>query len=343
MTSAAETKTVQIALVADENYVPGLQVTAASIARYAGREVPLHFHILDGGISDAGFQGLVARVSGLHASTIVSRYRVNEAQFRGFPAWGGNRMVYARLLLPELLGALDHVIYCDADVLWLAPIEDLWALRQAGVIAQVCRDGGADTVRTENEWFRKKGYPMPGEGYFCAGIMLLNLELFRSGRIVEKVCRFIEENPDVKFLEQTALNAILSGKVQLISQQWHTLTIQVRTGPLELPVVWHYADEAPWTRKARWELLTDTVMLWHWFNDRVILKKRNVSVRMYYTFTERLYKRGLFLCLTNTIFRGAFYQFLRWMNRKEIIPYLERYNHKIQRNAMCRLVDEWSA
>lgn len=45
-------ETVHIALPSDQNYIPGLLVTAGSIAYHASRDVELMIHVLDGGIHD---------------------------------------------------------------------------------------------------------------------------------------------------------------------------------------------------------------------------------------------------------------------------------------------------
>lgn len=46
--------TIHVALPSDENYVPGLTVTAASIALHADPATALHLHVLDGGPAATG-------------------------------------------------------------------------------------------------------------------------------------------------------------------------------------------------------------------------------------------------------------------------------------------------
>jgi len=80
--------------------------------------------------------------------------------------------------------------------------------------------------------------------------------------------------------DQPALNHLLLRRVYLLPKQWHTLTMELPAGPLQTPVVLHYANEIPWNRKTRWGLLSDTVMLWHEFNDHFVLQHKGASLHL---------------------------------------------------------------
>lgn len=335
------TEMIHIALPSDQNYVHGLKVTAASIAVYALPETRLHFHILDGGIDDKTFAGFEELIKKWHPHSAFTRHSVDERVFEKCPVWSTNKMTYARLLLPALLPEVDRVVYSDTDVLWLAPVEDLWHLADDGSVAVAGRDGFESTRDSENAWYAKKGYPRPDEDYFCAGIMVFNLREFRRQKITEQVLDFIHKNPDLKFADQTALNYLLFQRVRLISKQWHTLTMELSSGPLQKPVVLHYANEIPWNRSSRWGLLSDTVMMWHWFNDRFILQQPGASLRAYYSPASRIFKRALFLLLTTAPLRACFYAFLKLVNRGALISSFTPYLHRLSRGSLTSLKKEW--
>ena len=335
-------ETIHIALPSDQNYIQGLVVTATSMAVYADHETELHFHVLDGGIRDDSFASFTETVTRNHARARFTRHQVQESSFDNFPAWSGNKMTYARLMLPEILKDVEHVIYCDTDVLWLAPIEELWRLRNSEVVACVCRDGCKRTVSRENDWFIGKGFSPPGNDYFCAAVMLLNLRLMRAEHVIEQVYAVLEQHRDIQSADQTALNYVLSGRIRLVDQRWHLLSIRVSDGPFAPPVVLHYGGEIPWKRKGRWELLTDSVMLWHWFNDRFVLCAQSASLKRYYTLRERIFKRALFLCLASAEFRRFFYWLLHAVNRGGLEGSFETYNRQIDRRSLRGLRQAWS-
>ena len=298
---------IHIALPSDENYVQGLTVTAVSIALYAHPDARLHFHILDGGIREESFAGFTACVARVNGKACFSRYRIDDSAFADFPAWSGNKMTYARLLLPALLRDVDFVIYCDSDFLWLADIGELWSERDKAFILQSSRDGCPRTERLEQEWCERHGFPFDPERYFCAGLSFYNLSAFRHEKIVDQVFDFIRKFPDVCFADQTALNHILRGRVRLLPQKWQRFTRDVMPEELSKPIVLHYAGEVPWKRGGWWELLTDTIWLWHRFNDRIV-GAQGGSLAIYFKPWQILFRRSLARLLVQAPLRYLFYR-----------------------------------
>jgi lipopolysaccharide biosynthesis glycosyltransferase len=287
---------VEIAMLSNQAYLEGLKVTAASIALYADPAVRLRLHVLDGGIEDDAFARFASQISRLHAHVEVCRHRVEESLFADWPTWNGNRMTYARLLMPRLLADCDRVIYTDTDVLWLAPVDELWQMLRGDALILAARDND-ETSSRENAWYASKGLSAPGDDYFCAGVMAVDLEGFRRENVIERVFEFLSAHKDAKFADQTALNTLLPGRVQVADSCWQTLTPSLR-GPLCGPIVLHYANEVPWRQRHRWNLLSDAAVLWHAFNDSCCGKRQGAaSLQRHYTRNEVLFKRGLFLAM----------------------------------------------
>ena len=292
---------IHIALPSDESYVPGLTVTAASIALYADPATPLHFHILDGGIQPPTFERFSACIRRVHPRVQFTRHRVDEGDFASLPLWSGNRMTYARLMLPRAMPDEAFVIYSDTDMLWLAPVEGLWALRDPEKVALVVRDGYPQTETREVAWFARHDLPFQPENYFCAGLLLLNLKRMREEQIVKQTFDFIAAHPDCQFADQTAFNVLLHDRVEHLPQAWQVLTRLARKADFDHPVVLHYGGDIPWKRINWRDLLSDPVILWHHFNDQVVLGKRGASLARFLSPWQRFYKRALFLALHNSL------------------------------------------
>ena len=64
---------IEVALPSDENYLCGLLVTAASMAKYMPADVTLSINVLDGGIHDETFLSFANKVTGLHERTVFKR------------------------------------------------------------------------------------------------------------------------------------------------------------------------------------------------------------------------------------------------------------------------------
>jgi len=333
--------TIHIALPSDENYLPGLTATAASIALYADQATTLHFHILDGGIQEPTFERFAVCIRRIHPRVQFTRHPVDQARFANLPLWSGNRMTYARLMLPQALPDLDFIIYSDTDMLWLAPIEPLWAGRGPERVAWVVRDGYPPTEAREAAWFARHGLPFLPEHYFCAGLLMLNLKRMREEQTVERTFAFVEAHPDCEFADQTAFNILLRDQVEHLPQAWQILSRQVRRHDFDAPLVLHYGGDIPWKRKNWWNLLSDPVLLWHRFNDVVVLGGRGRSLTSRFTRWQRFYKRALCLALGAAAFRRAFYTLCRATGRGGYCRDFDETLARIGWRAMRRLNRQW--
>lgn len=307
---------VEIALPSDENYVCGLLVTAASIAKYANKEATLVFNILDGGIKDDTFADFEKRILKLNPKCEFRRLKIDESVFAGFPAWSGNRMTYARLMLSNLLPDVDHVIYCDTDFLWTADIVELWKQRDDSIVIQSARDGSEGTESKEALWYSEHNLHFDSEKYFCAGLSFYNLKLFRDESIVQKVSDFLVKNPDVKFADQTAMNVLLGDRARLVERKWQAFSWNLQEKEVKAGCAIHFAGEIPWKVGIWTNLLTDTKMIWHRFNAEIHGESVWKALRRYFTPKQIILRRGLFLLLTRVWgFSGLFRFFLLLVRR----------------------------
>lgn len=284
---------IEIALAADGGYFHGLLVTACSIAAYADKSVTLVFNILDGGISEVDWKMLKQEVSELHPSALFNPITVDEKLFMNYPTWNGNRMAYARLLLPDALLNTDWVLYCDCDFLWLRDVAELWKERDE----KLCLIGTADltpwAMQLERDWFAKNGFEFDEKKYFCSGLCLLNLRRFRCEGLIEK-CNQIMSIPDINFPDQAALNIVTWGRTKLLPKSvWQCFTHEVTQTELDAGTVIHYAGELPWRFVRKLQVLSDTMLIWHRFNSMIRGVSLRQSLRSYFSVWQIVWHRAL--------------------------------------------------
>lgn len=320
---------IVIALPSDEQYVCGLTVTAASLAMYASREVVLAFHILDGGIRDDTFAAFEAKVRPFHSHCEFYRHRVDEAAFKDFPAWSGNRMTYARLLIPQFLPEEEFCIYSDSDFLWLTDIAELWQLRKREVIFQSARETYDRTLDREETWFREHNLPFDRNRYICAGLSFYNLRLMREEKSVQKISDFITQHPDIRMADQTAINALLRDRLTVLDSRWQRLTISREDGERVLGKALHYAGEIPWKRGLWTQMLTDTILLWHRYNGKIHRRSTWWSLRQSFSCREILERRALWYVMRLPFLRGPFALLLSRLNRGHYLPEMVLWTHAI--------------
>ncbi len=117
---------------------------------------------------------------------------------------------YFRFAIPELIDA-ERVLYLDCDLVVTNSIKELFMtdFEDAYILAV------ADTNNIDKERLNELGKTLgmsENAKYFNAGIMVINMEKWRSDKIAEKVINYVENNPNIKFADQDGLNAIINGK-----------------------------------------------------------------------------------------------------------------------------------
>lgn len=293
MTMIVMSETIEIALAANGGYFDGLFVTACSIAEYASKDVCLSYNILDGGIASDDCGLLERTVLRLHTKSRFNYIAVDEQLFAGYPKWNGNRMAYARLILPNALPDKDWVAYCDCDFLWMRDISELWKERDCNYWLIGTKDGTPWAMALEREWFSGNGFPFDEEQYFCSGLCVFNLKKFREMDLISK-CQVIMSLPGINFPDQAALNVVTWGHVKLVEKgKWQRFTPELSQRELNDGTVIHYAGELPWKFVHGVQLLSDSMLLWHQFNARYRGFGIMRSLRHYFSLTGLFWHRGL--------------------------------------------------
>ena len=296
-------QSIEIALAADGGYFDQLFVTATSMATYVRHEVRLSFNILDGGIELTDWNYLVEKVRQCHPSSTFNRISVDEKLFAAYPKWNGNRMAYARLLLPDILKDVDWILYSDCDFLWMRDVAELWQERDDRFTVVSVRDEGSWNNK-ERLWYEKNGYTVDGTHYFCSGMCLFNLKRFRSERLSHKVSDVLLAHPDVPYVDQTALNIVCAGSVKLVSCKWMCFTHELTEELHAKPAVIHHAGEVPWRFVRRLQQLSDTMLMWHDFNATIRGITRWQSLRKKFSISQIVWHRMLALSMRFKLIRG---------------------------------------
>lgn len=295
----ADDERIEIALASDGGYAVGLMVSAVSIAAFASKSAMLSFTFVDGGFSDSFYEELTRRINAVHPLAEARRVRLDVARFAAFREWRGNKVAYARFMLPELLPDAPYVVYCDADTMWLADISVLWNLRDSAASVLAVRDPNIDDTR-EREWFESKGFKYDGARYFNSGVMLMNLDLFRKNRLMERVYGILSEFPDSLFADQGPLNIVAGDTLKLIDDRWMRFTKNIVSAEFKPPLVCHYVTDVPWVRNDMYRECSDAHMAWHLFRAKMCGGRVGLRRALLYVLTRNRLCRMffmLFLCL----------------------------------------------
>ncbi len=133
---------------------------------------------------------------------------------------------YARLLAPHVLPEdLEKVLYLDSDMVILSDISPLYDMTCGNRAVLAARDSGIKCVSSPSGVFNyaELGIP-PDAPYFNAGVLLINLRLWREQHIADKILYYLKlHGAAVRFWDQGGLNAILYNSWTEIDPAWNQI------------------------------------------------------------------------------------------------------------------------
>ena len=136
---------------------------------------------------------------------------------------------YTRLWVDKFFPAnADRVLYLDADIVVVGSIAPLWATDLGGALM------GAVDIPGSDRGVTRLGMSAE-DGYFNAGVLIIDLAQWRANRAEEIVIDYIRENPDRVLYDQDALNACFYGCTKRLDYKWNVIRPFYRE-PLVLPL-----------------------------------------------------------------------------------------------------------
>lgn len=147
----------------------------------------------------------------------IKIYAIDKNTFKDLPNPGTYSIAtYLRLITASLLVNVDKALYLDCDLVVNGDIIDLWNID----IENYGAAGVHDAILSHNIIKDYIGYDFIKEGYFNAGVLLLNLKYWRNNNIQKEFFEFLYTH-NAKLNDQDAINAILHRKIKEIHPKWN--------------------------------------------------------------------------------------------------------------------------
>lgn len=198
---------IDIAFCINKKYVNPCKVLMSSILEFS--KSPVIFHILSTDLNDDDKGAL--RTNHREKKLSIEFYTPS-FDAESFIIRQGDRVsveTYFRFFLPELLKDVHTVLYMDVDIVCLDDLTPLFDYDLTKYPCAMIPDFFYSDIRI----FNRLEYP-PKNGYFNAGVMLINLDYWRKNSIAETLISYVKQNPQrcLKH-DQDAINAVLNGKI----------------------------------------------------------------------------------------------------------------------------------
>jgi lipopolysaccharide biosynthesis glycosyltransferase len=231
---------LHLAFQTDQNYVDGFVATLFGVLRHLPRATRVEVFVIDCGIlpeTRHRLTWLFAR----RPSRVTLTYLLIDADVLDrlpFPAGlqHANRSVYARLFLPELLPAIDRILYLDCDLIVDADLSPLSVLPFDGAVIAAALDEEQKNVDGTAPDFN-------------SGLMVMDLAAMRAGNLTRLAVESAGAQ-NTRHGDQTLLNSLLRGRWKRLDRRWNRQVFLLpafsvfRTEPR---TVWHiYMGRKPW-------------------------------------------------------------------------------------------------
>lgn len=210
-----------IVLASDDHYAQHTAVAAVSMLLNHKDARPLHFYILDDGISTLKESAITATITAKKG--VVTFIPCKELEVRAFTSGHLHRAAYLRLRIPQLLPE-DAVkaLYFDTDLVVLDDVAELWDYPLHGCPVGAVRDFGimasARMRRQKEETLGIKA----GQPYFNSGVMIMDLSLWRKENAAEKVLETVTTHA-YRHHDQDGLNLVFLGRWESLPLRWNVI------------------------------------------------------------------------------------------------------------------------
>lgn len=208
---------MNIIFACDNQYVPYLAVTMSSVVKHSRSRI--HFYVLDLGISEEG-KRVCTHLAGNHLIDFIS---VDTADFESLPLTIAHISIacYTRLKVAEYLKDCHRAIYLDIDLLVCQDLTPLWETDLQGNYLGACFDCFIE--------YREQGYKQSiglteHQPYFNAGVLLIDLDKWRSADVLEAGKQWILQYPNMRYQDQDILNGLFANKVKLLDSRYNFMS-----------------------------------------------------------------------------------------------------------------------
>ncbi|TPW27861.1 DUF4422 domain-containing protein [Martelella alba] len=250
---------IHVAFTITKGYVAHLATSILSCLQTTANPARLNIFVVNDGSIGASDRDRLMALAGRYAARL-SFVDFDDRSLRWLPQERPNSVtaVYYRLALHRLLpDTVDRVIYLDADLLLIEPLEHLWEtdLEGCGIAAAPESAGLLHSRRLRMPY---------GSRYFSAGVLLIDLATMRRMDFDQAVLTIMrEKGSDMVSHVDDILNLLFCGNVKMLHLRWNAVTKLYEENALEPsydeaegnlaakePSIIHFSGKAkPWKRK----------------------------------------------------------------------------------------------
>jgi len=223
---------IPVFFAVDDNYAPLLFVAIESLVSQASKAYEYHIHVLCDSLSDANKDILYTyekrylkspkypRRVKVFITDMAARIAARADQMHTRDYY--SKTTYFRIYIPGMFPEYHKALYLDCDITLNGDISQLYNFDIGDNYVGAVTCEAVDRIQVFTEYAEKYlGLKLPH--YFNAGVLVMNLDEWRSRRLEE---RFFDIMSKVKFevaQDQDYLNVLCQGKTQYLPKVWNKI------------------------------------------------------------------------------------------------------------------------
>ncbi len=220
---------IQVITAAEQDYVQPMTIMLFSVLENLENATPINISVISNDLKAPARDVLCRLVSAYKNATIVF-YCVEDTFFKHLGTHTDyiSSATYYRLMIPDLVpGHIEKAIYLDADMIVRNDIAALWQVdlkeKAVGAVPEKTPEIRTEPWDTHN--LRRLQLPLD-HPCFNAGLLLMNLNAWRSQDVSRTCIEFLKEYPERTGLDdQDALNYVLQDNWLALDYKWNIITV----------------------------------------------------------------------------------------------------------------------
>jgi lipopolysaccharide biosynthesis glycosyltransferase len=234
--TASSNNPLILVCAADDNYAMQIAITIRSVLENLGSDRKVVQYIIDGGIKEHNKRKILQAIDPerchvnwlSNPDALIAKVEGLNNLHLGDSSAAAHLTIatYYRILIPELLPhQYQKVIYLDCDLVINGDLGKLWDIEMGDNYLLAVQDQAAPYVSSAAGLMNYQALGIAADAkYFNAGVLVINLEKWRSERIDSQLLEYLKNYQDfIRWHDQDALNGVLAGKWGELDPRWNQM------------------------------------------------------------------------------------------------------------------------
>lgn len=238
---------IPIFYACDDAFVKYTIVSLHSMIRNASKSHRYQIHILHTNISDEMQQKVMELENQYFSISFENVTDYLQSISEKLPIRDYySKTTYYRLFIAEMFPHYEKAIYIDSDTVVQGDISALYHTDIGNAWVGACHEQAMVQV-DEYGTYAEQVVGVSRHSFFNAGLLLINCNMFRQRRVLDKFTALLQEYNFVVTQDEDYLNLICKDRVFWLDQRWNTEIFGQIDYPIEQAHILHYImTSKPW-------------------------------------------------------------------------------------------------